>query len=122
MRWKNWVNQLEFAEKALQEKKSCDNHVGGTVYYTVAENSVCVDIEQYWRPEEEVISTKKEICLRPLEYVRLKKLLLETGNALTELDGVAPCFLQSDHINQLEALQNSECNPSGFYNWWPLWL
>ena len=47
MRWKNWVNQSEFAEKALHEKKSYDNHFGGNVYCTVVENSVCVDIRQY---------------------------------------------------------------------------
>ena len=47
MRWKNWVNQLEFAEKALHEKKSYGNHIGGNVYCTVAENSVYVDIRQY---------------------------------------------------------------------------
>ena len=62
MRWKNWVNQLKFAEKAQHEKKSYGNHIGGNVYCTVVENDVCVDIRQYWKPEEEVISTKKGIC------------------------------------------------------------
>ena len=47
MRWKNWVNQLELAEKALHEKKSYSNHIRGNVYCTVAEYSVCVDIRQY---------------------------------------------------------------------------
>ena len=65
MRWKNWVNQLEFAEKGLLEKKSYGNHIGGNVYCTVAENSVGVHIRQYWKPKEEVIPTKKGICLRP---------------------------------------------------------
>ena len=41
MRWKNWVNQLEFAEEALHEKKSYGNHIGGKkrgcVYKTVLE-------------------------------------------------------------------------------------
>ena len=32
MRWKNWVNQFEFVEKALHEKKSYGNHVRGNVY------------------------------------------------------------------------------------------
>ena len=79
-------------------------------------NSVCVDIRQYWKPEEEMISTKKGICSRPLEYVRLKELLPEIGNTLPELNGVVPCFLQSDHMNHLGALQCSECNPNDFYN------
>ena len=118
MRWKNWVNQLEFAEKALHEKKSYSNHIGGNVYCTVAENSVGVDIRQYWKPKEEVIPIKKGICLRPLEYVRLKELLPEIGNALPELNGVVPCFLQNDHVNHLGAIQCSECNPNDFYNYW----
>ena len=87
------------------------------MYCTIAENGVCVDIRQYWKPQEEVISTKKGISLRPIEYVRLKGLLSEIGNALPELNGVVPCFLQSDDINQLGALKCSECNPNDFYNW-----
>ena len=94
MRWKNWVSQLELAEKDLHEKMSYGNHIGGNVYCTVAEYSVCVNIRQYWKPEEDVIPTKNGICLRPLEYVRLKELLTAIGNALPELNGVIPCFLQ----------------------------
>ena len=35
-----------------------------------------------------MIPTKKGFCLRPLEYVRLKELLPEIGNALPELNGM----------------------------------
>ena len=52
------LGQLEFAEKALHEKKPYCNHIGGNVYCNVEENNVCVDIRQYWKPEEEVIPTK----------------------------------------------------------------
>ena len=54
--------------------------------------------------------------LRLSEYVRLKELLPELGNALPELDGVVP-FYYSDHMYPLGALQCSECNPNDFYNW-----
>ena len=64
-----------------------------------------------------MVLTTKGICLKPSEYVRLKELLPETGNALPELDRVVPCLLQSDHMNPLGALQFSECNPNDFYNW-----
>ena len=117
MRWKNWVHQLEYADAALQEKKSYGHHIGGNVYCNVAENGVCVDIRQYWKPQEELVPTKKGICLRPSEYDRLKELLSEIGNALPELSAVVPCFLQSDHMNQLGALQCSECNPNDYNNW-----
>ena len=117
MRWKNWVRELEFGEKALHEDKSYSNHIGRNVYCIVAENGVYVDIRQYWKSEEEMIPTKKELCLRPLEHVCLKELLPEIRNALPELNGVVPSFLQSDHMNQLGTLQCSECNPDNFYNW-----
>ena len=54
---------------------------------------------------------KKGLYLRPLEYIAVKELLTEIGRALLELDGVVPCYVQSDHMNQLGALQFLECNP-----------
>ena len=117
MRWKNWVHQLEYADAALQEKTSYGHHIGGNVCCNVAENGVCVDIRQYWKAQVELVPTKKGICLRPSEYERLKELVPEIGNALPELSAVVPCFLQSDHMNQLGALQCSECNPNDCNNW-----
>ena len=38
-------------------------------------------------------------------------------SALPELDGVVPCYVQSDHMNQLGALRCSECNPNDYENW-----
>ena len=61
MRWKNWDKQIEYADAALQEKKSYGYHIGGNVYCNVAENGVCVDIRQYWKPQEELVPTKKGI-------------------------------------------------------------
>ena len=80
-------------DKALQEKKSYGRHIGGNVYCNVAENGVCVDIRQYWKPKEELAPSEKGICLRPTEYHGLKELLPEIGNALHELSSVVPCFL-----------------------------
>ena len=47
------------------------------------------------------------------------KAVLEAARrrALPELDGVVPCYVQSDHINQLGALRCSECNPNNYQNW-----
>ena len=28
-----------------------------------------------------------------------------------------PCYMQSDHMNQLGALRCSECNPNDYQNW-----
>ena len=117
MRWKNWTDYLEYVDQTLAEKKAYQSHLGGNVYCTVNEGSTCVDIRQYWKPEETLVPTKKGLCLRPLEYQRLKDLLPDIGQTLPELDTVVPCYLQSDHMNQLGMLQCSECNPNDCMNW-----
>ena len=74
VRWKNCINQLEYMDRALDNKTSYEYHIGENVYCTIAENSVCVDIRKYWKPGDQVVPTTKGICLRPSEYVRLKEL------------------------------------------------
>ena len=59
MRWKNWVDYLEYADQARTEKQNYKSHLGGNVYCTITEGSACMDIRQYWKPQEEVIPTKK---------------------------------------------------------------
>ena len=100
MRWKNWVDYLEYADQARTEKQNYKSHLGGNIYCTITEGSACMDIRQYWKPQEEVIPTKKGLYLRPLEYIAVKELLTEIGRVLPELDGVVPCYVQSDHMNQ----------------------
>lgn len=117
MRWKNWVDCIEYLDQALAEKQAYNSHLGGNAYCTVEEGSACVNIRQYWKPEEELVPTKKGLCLRPLEYQRLKELIPEIGRTLPELDAVVPCYLQSDHQNQIGALQCPECNPNDYTNW-----
>ena len=117
MRWKNWVDYLECADQARTEKQNYKSHLGGNVYCTITEGITCMDIRQYWKPQEEVIPTKKGLCLRPLEYIAVKELLTEIGRVLPELDRVVPCYMQSDHMNQLGTLRCSECNPNDYQNW-----
>ena len=115
--WKNWVDYLEFADQARTAKQNYKSHLGGNVYCTITEGSPCMDIRQYWKPQDEVVPTKKELCLRPQEYIAVKELVTEIGRALTELDRVVPCYVQSNHMNQLGALRCSECNPNDYENW-----
>ena len=117
MRWKNWVDSLEYADQAKAEKKPYMGHLGGNVYCTVTEDSSCMDIRQFWKPKDELVPTKKGLCLRPIEYSALKELVPQIGTTLPELDRVVPCCMQSDHMNQLGALECSECNPNDFANW-----
>ena len=116
-RWKSLVDAIETIDQTLKDKRDYESHLGGNVYCRVQQDNPCVDIRQHWKPENEVIATKKGICLRPLEYKRLKEVLPEIDQALPELYAVVPCHLQSDHMNQMIALQCSECNPNDYMNW-----
>ena len=66
MWWKNCINQLEYMDRALENKTFYEYHIGGNEYCIIAENDVCVDIRQYWKPEDQVIPTTKWICLKKL--------------------------------------------------------
>ena len=92
-------------------------HLGGNAYCTVTEGSSCMQIRQFWMPKDEFEPTKKGLCLRPIKYSFLKELVPQIGTTLPELDRVVPCYIHSDHMNQLGALQCSECNPNDFANW-----
>ena len=45
MRWKNWVDYLEYADQARTEKQNYKSHLGGNVYCTITEGSACMDIK-----------------------------------------------------------------------------
>ena len=64
-----------------------------------------------------MVPTKKGLYLRPLEYIAAKELVLVIRRALPELDGVVPCYVLSDHMNQLGALQCLEFNLNDYENW-----
>ena len=88
------------------------------MYCSVNKNNPCVDIRQYWKPEEKVIPRKKSYwSLRPGEYRRLKEVIPNIGAAVPELGSVVPYQFQSDHANQLGYLGCSEFNPNDFTNW-----
>ena len=108
MRWKNWVDYLEYADQARTEKQNYKSHLGGNVYCTITEGSACMDIRQYWKPQEEVIPTKKGLYLRPLEYIAVQELLTEIGRALPELEGVVPCYRALRPATPLKTGSHSE--------------
>ena len=61
MRWKNLVDYLEYADQVRTEKQNYKSHLGGNVYCIITEDSACMDIRQYWKPQEEVIPFEKGI-------------------------------------------------------------
>ena len=78
------MDYLEYADQARTEKQNYKSHLGVNVYCTITEGSACMDIRQYWKPQEEVIPTKKGLYLRPLEYIAVKELLTENWKGLTQ--------------------------------------
>ena len=79
------MDYLEYADQARTEKQNYKSHLGGNVYCTIAEGSACMDIRQYWKPQEEMIPTKKRLYLRPLEYIAVKELFNRNWKGLTLL-------------------------------------
>ena len=117
MRWKNLVDRIEDVDKALQNGSDYRLHLGGNVFCSVWEANPCVDIRQYWQPEDKVVPCKKGLCLRPDEYRRLKLMIPDVGSLVPELSSVVPCMFQGDHANQLGYLRCPECNPNDYTNW-----
>lgn len=102
------------------KEEDLNYHIGANIFVTVKEDSFCVGIGRYWKPEngENLVPTKKGICLRPLEYLNLKLHLSSIEKAVPELETIEPCFLQDNHQNQLGMLRCAMCNPLEYQNWW----
>jgi hypothetical protein len=96
-RWKILTNDIIGIDEALEKRLEGSLHLGGHVYCKVTENNVCVDIRQYWGPPDQdgIVPTKKGICLRPAEYVKLKESMSSIGEVVPELFAVAPCYSPS---------------------------
>ena len=118
-RWKLLVESFEWLDRALDEKQEYASHLGGNVYASVQANNVCVNIRQFWLPENqtEIAPIKTGICLRPEEYCKLKDAAYRVGECVPELLSVVPCPYRSDHMNQLGFLSCPECNPTSFADW-----
>ena len=64
MRWKNWVDYLEYADQVKTEKQNYKSHLGGNVYCTITEGSACMDIRQYWKLQEGIMPKTPRIHCR----------------------------------------------------------
>ena len=55
VRWKQLVDSSEYIDEALKKDKPFQSHLGGNLYCSVRENYPCMDIRQFWKPEEEIV-------------------------------------------------------------------
>lgn len=81
------MDNIQNVDDALKNGVAYVLHLGGNMYCTVQENNQCMDIRQYWKLEE-VVPCKKGLCLRPAEYIRLKKVISDIGLVIPELGSV----------------------------------
>lgn len=117
--FKTLTLSTDLIDTALAKKEELNYHVGANIFISVKSDGPCVNIRIYWKPENEenLVPTKKGICLRPLEYGKLKSHLSSIEKAFPELETTEPCFLQEDHQNQLGMLRCAVCNPQEYQNW-----
>lgn len=117
--FKTWTMALDMIDNALNKNEELHYHMGSNIFCTIKKDNPCVDIRQYWQPigQEPLAPTKKGLCLRPIEYRKLKSHVAEIGKAIPDFDSLSPCFMRDDHLNQLGLLQCPTCNPLDYTNW-----
>ena len=101
--------------KALRAGESVGykQHIGGGYYVSMTSGFYCVDIRKFFIPygETDVKPTRRGIALRLWEWEDMKKIIDAINNAYPTLGTALPCYLGDDHLNQLGALQCTECYP-----------
>ena len=78
-----------------------------------------MDIRKFFIPhgETEIRATRQGLAVRIREWTKLKMIMGAIDDAHPTLATSVPCFHRDDHMNQLGALQCSECNPFGQEVW-----
>ncbi len=74
-----------------------------------------VDLRWLWLPDgqSEIRATRKSDSLEIRRVPEMTSLLPDIEKVVPELTDVQPCYMRSDHCNQLGALSCFECNPNG---------
>ena len=95
------------------ESVSYKQHIGGGYYVSITSGFYCVDIRKFFVPygETDVKPTRRGIALRLWEWEDMKKIIDTINNAYPTLGTALPCYLGNDHLNQMGALQCTECYP-----------
>jgi Transcriptional Coactivator p15 (PC4) len=88
-------------------------HLGGGVYCTLMGKYDLVNIRKYFVPEgkEEEIPTRYGVALKLNEWDNLSAAMDDIRQASEDLLTAQPCYMATDHSNQLGFLQCRECTP-----------
>ena len=68
------MDYLEYADQARTEKQNYKSHLGGNVYCTITGGSACMDVRQYWKPQEEWYLQKGTMPETPRIHCRQRTL------------------------------------------------
>lgn len=106
-------DRMEFIEEALRQNEEKKFHLGFNVFVSLRKDNPCVDIRQYWKPpnHNDVVPTRRGLCLRPVEYNHLKTSWEDILKNLPEMETFVLCYDRNDHLNQMGMLQCPACNP-----------
>jgi hypothetical protein len=95
------------------------HHIGRNIFVTVDTGREYVNIRQWCLPEgaEQVVPTRKGICLLTEEWNALLEHATEVEKLVPEVKGGVPCAYRDDHANQVGLLSCSHCNPNTYQDW-----
>jgi len=118
--WKELELSLDRIVEAItgvRQGKDTDykEHLGGNVYVSVSKQYPFVNIRHFWKPKDsdDVQPTRKGVVLKFEQFDNLKSAVQILPDFIPELRHCEPCWMGSDHQNQLGAIYCSECNPNG---------
>jgi len=91
-------------------------HIGGGHYVSVTSGFKCVDFRKFYMPynQSDIRPTKSGIVLRLDEWADMCSTIQAVNDTHPTLATTLPCYMETDHSNQLAALDCRECYP--FFN------
>ena len=109
------INEIEKAMKKLTSgiPVSYRQEIGGGYFVSVTSGFYCVGIRKFFIPhgETEMRAKRQGLAVRLREWSNLKTIMAAIDDAHPTLATSVLCYQRDDHMNQLGALQCSECNP-----------
>ncbi|KAJ8300404.1 hypothetical protein KUTeg_021923 [Tegillarca granosa] len=117
---KKGIALLQRCQRLYRKKEDYKQHLGENVYLSVQKGYACVNIRQWFLPENQtsIVPTKKEIALTFKKWNNLKGAIDLVGDVFKDqLAEVTFCEDSNDHQNQMGYLTCRRCNPNDFMNY-----
>ena len=107
------INDLVKAADDNRKIVDLHRHIGGGRYVSVTCGILCVDFRKFFCPAgtDEIKPKRCGVALRLHEWWKFVDIIKSIDDANPALVTALPCYTGDEHLNQLDALQCSECNP-----------